>query len=231
MSCSRCMYFIEGLSIPVCAEGVNLKEYTPSDCTMFEQGYGRRLEVHQDIKDLVNPFEYWTKVPRHVRGITSHKDLVLTDTNFALFHNPKWLVKVGSNKWRVAQWLTKHLLEYRKKCKVHVYLFTYDKWEDVGEVAEGPDNHYSWSGYNPGITPELYLISSTQPLIYKPEEPIPPVTNAWNNKTRYSNGYWASSCVKDFKYMDGVQLITPSIMSESMRKSTLLYDIGTLKYP
>jgi hypothetical protein len=198
---------------------------------MFEQGYGRRVEVHQDIKDLVNPFEYWNRVPRHVRGITSHRNLVLTDTGFALFHNSRWLVRVESNKWRVAPWLTEHLLEYRKKCCVHVYLFVHKKCWGIKEIKEGPEYHYSWTAYNSSIKPKLYLVASNSPLVYKYDDPIPKPMSEWNNKTRYSSGYWASTCAKDFRYMEGVHLLMPSILSEMMNRSTLLYDIEALKYP
>jgi hypothetical protein len=147
--CQTCAFNIRGPTGEICGEGLNTHDITY--CDSYLKGNNRDIKPISHLKDIIlNPFMYWDKVPRYVRGILSHKYLVMTDVGLAIFSNPSWLVpNKDKNGWLICPRLIKYLKNYKSKCpQIDIYFLVLDSIDrTTAEYSVGPDYHYHSGGY------------------------------------------------------------------------------------
>ena len=164
--CQTCAFNIRGPTDEICGEGLNNTDIT--HCGSYLKGDNRDIKPISHLKDIIlNPFMYWYKVPRYVRGILSHKDLVMTDIRLAIFSNPSWLVpSKNRNSWLICPNLIRYLKRYKSKCpQIDIYFLVSDSIDrTVAEYSIGPDYHYhSGSHIKKGLS--IYIIVSNTLLL------------------------------------------------------------------
>jgi len=189
-SCSSCAYSIS--NIPggdLCVEGLNPLHNTHDDCKYYAKDI--LVKLPNGIKDLIhNPYNYWHLIPRYVRGVLSHKFLVLSDRGLAIFHSPKWLIhNVEDLCPTPCPILLRHLRRYmmsfssKKVNDLYIYL-----------LIENGDS--------------LYVISSNKPLDKKE-----------GLNWEYSNNAFYADCRRQSKYVliwsneDQMYIYLPRVIS------------------
>lgn len=146
--CHSCTFYIRAPRGGICGEGLTNEN---NDCPFYKYLPNNRPLPPKHIKDIImNPYEYWDRVPRHVRGILPHKSLVMTDIGLCIFSNPSWLVmNKQKDGWLICPSLVNHLRNYIKRVKgVYVYLVISDSESDACcPSSYGPHYHYKRPTY------------------------------------------------------------------------------------
>lgn len=150
--CYSCAFYIRAPCGGICGEGLTNES---NDCPFYKDLPNRPLPP-KHIKDIImNPYEYWDRVPHHVRGILPHKSLVMTDIGLCIFSNPLWLVmNKQKDGWLICPSLVNHLRNYIKRVKgVYVYLVISDSESDACYTSSyDPHYHYKRPNWDSNYT-------------------------------------------------------------------------------
>lgn len=207
--CNTCAFYIRGPTDYICGEGLD-NSNDLSYCNSYLKGNNRDVKPISHLKDIIlNPFMYWDKVPRYVRGILSHKYLVMTDVGLAIFSNPSWLVpNKDKTSWLICPKLIKYLKRYKSKCpQIDIYFLVSDSIDRAAvQYSVGPDYHYHSGSYiKKGLS--IYVIVSNTLL----NDDVPHVISLdWR-----LNGNLKPNKYKQFKSVGtGNRIIIPLLLKQ-----------------
>ena len=144
--CRSCTFYIRAPCGGICGEGLTNEN---NDCPFYKYLPNNRPLPPKHIRDIImNPYEYWDRVPHHVRGILPHKSLVMTDIGLCIFSNPSWLVmNKQKDGWLICPSLVNHLRNYINRVKgVYVNLVISDSESEACYTSSyGPHYHYTYT--------------------------------------------------------------------------------------
>lgn len=171
--CQTCAFNIRGPTNYICGEGLD-NSNDLSYCNSYLKGNNRDIKPISNLKDVIlNPFTYWDKVPRYVRGILSHKYLIMTDIGFAVFSNHSWLIPNSNPKdkgWLICPRLVKYLKKYKERCPpIDIYIYINNK-SNYGSYYNESSHYYSYENSTKKDL-SIYVIVSNTSLNNEYEHP------------------------------------------------------------